>query len=327
MRALFPIIAREVFYMTNRNILVIGGGVGPEAGTLFHQKIIKMTDCGALRDQGHANVLHLSFSQGVGDRTRYLLKERADERSPNPGEQMAHIVNRAISSYIPLDGDFVVGVPCNTFHSETIFDEFKQEIKTPRVHPCNMIELTAEYIGEHFQEKKIILLSTKGTKDTNVYSSQMFQGIITCGPEQQSKITDAIYNDNVGIKGNNPDYLRSATIFEDVVKEIVGKQRKEEFCVIMGCTEIPIAYEKLKRQSKTRKPAQEEKQSPGQAAVLVEPDRQATFLSPESYIDPMNILAANMVIAGGYTLKKEYERYRIVPAIPAPSIMQLLAKL
>ncbi|MBE7637514.1 hypothetical protein GUA87_11715 [Sneathiella sp. P13V-1] len=315
--------------MTNRNVLVIGGGVGPEAGTMFHQKIIKMTDNQGRGDQGHANVIHASFSQGVGDRTKFLLRPLAEVTPPNPGQQMAYVVNSAISGYSRLDGDFIVGVPCNTFHSEEIFTHFKGAIQAPRTHPLNMIELTSAYIGRRFEGKKIILLSTKGTKDTNVYSSQKFAGIITCGPEQQEKITDAIYNKEVGIKGNNPNYLHSANMFESIVREIVGDQRKEDFCVIMGCTEIPIAYDKLMRQAKPLKPEQEEKQPQAQAAVPapIRPHVAATFLPPENYIDPMNILAANMVIAGGYVLKEEYDRFRIVSPVPAPSVGLLLSKL
>ena len=57
--------------LVRRPIIGILGGVGPMAGIIFHQKIIDK--CVVSRDQQHLDVVHLSLSQYVGDRTEYIL--------------------------------------------------------------------------------------------------------------------------------------------------------------------------------------------------------------------------------------------------------------
>ncbi len=316
MRALFLIFAREVFFMTNRNILVVGGGVGPEAGTLFHRKIIEMTDNGESGDQGHANLLHVSFSQFVQDRTAYLKLDAQREEEIqkgnivpniglNPGQEMALVVNNAMKGFSQMGGEFVIGVPCNTFHSKKIFDEFTNFTRNPRVNQLNMIQLTAAFLKEKHLNKKIILLSTEGTRDTRVYRSAEIQNLIECNDEQQHIVTQAIYNKEDGIKSNTPDYLKSAAAFEHVVNQIINGQDRNEYCVIMGCTEIPIAYAKLEKSEEGRK--------------------QGRYAG--CYVDPMDVLAVNMLVAGKYSILPQFHQYEVTPATPPAGSIRLLSKL
>ena len=54
-------------------IIVIGGGVGPMAGVELHKRVIENTLTDGT-DQSHMEVLHLSRSGDVPDRTGFLLK-------------------------------------------------------------------------------------------------------------------------------------------------------------------------------------------------------------------------------------------------------------
>ena len=292
--------------LNNSNILVIGGGVGPEAGTLFHQKIINMTDNQGLNDQGHANVLHASFSQLINDRTKYLIKKEG----PNPGQSMAQMLKNTIQGHAKFGSIFVVGVPCNTFHSDRVYGTFTEELSDPAIFHLNMIQLTTTYFKKRFSNKKIILLSTRGTKETGVYSyifEQNFKDAFKeCEEPGMVEVMDAIYNPETGIKGQNPDYQAAVEKFESAIQGVVQVSNPSEYCVIMGCTEIPIAYNHVRRTG--------------------------TFnfinkIPAENYVDPMDILAANMVATGGYKLKPQYQKYVVVDPIEDSRYRRLMSKL
>ena len=73
--------------MTTRPLLGILGGMGPEAAVYFYQLILKKT--AAKCDQDHLDVLHLSRSSDIADRTKFLLDENQNNpRRPNPSKGM-----------------------------------------------------------------------------------------------------------------------------------------------------------------------------------------------------------------------------------------------
>ncbi|MEH6477576.1 MAG: aspartate/glutamate racemase family protein [Sneathiella sp.] len=298
----------------NRNILVIGGGVGPAASVAFHEKIVNMTDNGTAGDQGHASVVHISMSQFIKDRTAFIR----DGGEPNPGSVMGDLVQASCKAYAKLRGDFVVGVPCNTFHSPVVFNAYQRYLQNPRIKTVNMIESTANYLGANCQGKKVILLSTRGTRDTGVYHNYCQENpdfeFITCNAADdaidsnsandksvaaflkedgepdiakiaenpQGAIMAAIYGVERGIKSIVGDWEINFKIFEAVIQSIIGDDNPANYCVIMGCTEIPLAYAKaFAREART-------------------------VLGGDAYIDPMDILAANMIEKSGYGLKEEF---------------------
>ena len=267
--------------MVNNNILVIGGGVGPEAGTLFHQKIIKMTDNGNDGDQGHANVLHTSFSPFIADRTKFIKSGSG----VNPGTAMALGIKLATQNFEVFGGNLIVGVPCNTFHAPAVYGAFINHLPNTAYVPINMIDLTVEYFKSKLKENEtIILLSTEGTKKSGVYSSQFRQNeinIVECDKESMKQVTDGIYDRQKGIKFGGDDYDWAVDCFETAIHTTCNKLGLDPLkCyVIMGCTEIPLAYEKC---------------SPKKSKSLI--------ISKDRYVDPMDILAANMIVAGGYKI-------------------------
>ena len=67
------------------NLIGILGGVGPLAGVLLHEKIVKGTK--AKSDQDHFDIVHMCLPQYVSDRTDYLLAVADDSKQatlPNP---------------------------------------------------------------------------------------------------------------------------------------------------------------------------------------------------------------------------------------------------
>ncbi len=311
----------------NRNILVIGGGVGPAASVAFHEKIVNMTENGAAGDQGHASVVHISMSQFIKDRTAFIR----DGVEPNPGSVMGDLVHATCNAYSKLGGDFVVGVPCNTFHSPVVFNAYQKYLQNPRIKTVNMIESTANYLGANCRGKKVILLSTRGTRDTGVYHNYCQENpdfdFTTCkAPDEamdrnsandksvaaflkdngepdpakiaenpQGAIMAAIYGVERGIKSIVGDWEINFKIFEAVIQTIIGEDNPANYRVIMGCTEIPLAYAKaIARDAETK-------------------------LDKASYIDPMDILAANMIKESAYGLKEEFSNLVVDQATPSIS--------
>lgn len=300
--------------MCPQNILVIGGGVGPAAGVALHQKIIDITDNSGLLDQGHAPVIHLSMSPFVLDRTKYLLNN-AEGLIPNPGVNMGICVSRACQAYSDYADRFIVGVPCNTFHSRAVFAKYSQIVRHPRIQLVNMIEETARYIRPILERrKKVILLSTRGTRDTRVYtecgeliecdegrdldnSNDKIQGHFFAGGRviegnvvseenvrgnQQGAVMAAIYDPVHGVKGSLPNWANAKILFETVVSQLMHRAQivRDDCCVIMGCTEIPLAYKE---------------------DVI----REFAGCNAGAYVDPMDLLAQKMVTLAGYHLMSE----------------------
>ena len=92
--------------------LLILGGMGPMAGVELHRQLVLNSD--AINDQSHESVIHISESQRINDRTEYLL----GETPVNPGKQASDIIKKY------NDRKYILGVPCNTFHSKLIWNEF-----------------------------------------------------------------------------------------------------------------------------------------------------------------------------------------------------------
>ncbi len=294
-----------------KNFLVIGGGVGPAAGVMFHDKIVNMADNRRMADQGHAPVIHLSMSPYVLDRTKFLL-ENPDLSIPNPGINMGLAVREACKAYECAAQNFVVGVPCNTFHSPAVYSAYESSLRHPRIKLINMIGETACHPmleeNDRNHVEKIILLSTRGTRDTGVYD-RYFKTIpltkCSGGPKNsesdlqktyfsgetasvkkdvvqanmQGAVMAAIYDPVHGVKGKEPNLKRAFELFEAVVEILVGDSDPNNCRVIMGCTEIPLAYLKRKQED-----------------PLVLEDF-------KNYVDPMDCLAKAMILAGGYALK------------------------
>lgn len=216
------------------------GGVGPEAGTIAHRYIIKLTP-EVKRDQDSLEVIHIS-SPDIPDRTDFL----ANKHNFNPAEAVFKVIQtlEEISKFTKRK--IVALVPCNTFHAKPIFDQLKKLIQKnniQNVELLNMVHETGKYIQTHFPKvKKIGLMSTSGTREYKIYHNllePMGYEIIEVELSTQPALHETIYNKEWGIKasGKNEKNTENFLSYAETLKN------KGAEAIILGCTEIPIVLE------------------------------------------------------------------------------------
>lgn len=216
----------------NKEKIGVVGGMGPYAGLDLLQKIFDQTK--ADTDQDHLPVAMLSAPHSISDRTEFLLG-KSDE---NPSFAITEII---YSLY--KQGATIIGMPCNTAHAESIFNEIVNKIPK-NVHLVHMIEKVAEFINEKYPTvKNVGILSTTGTYISNVYPKCLSQyglnGIQVSEEIQENNINPAIYSSNYGVKAHSNPVTKEA--IKDLHKGIKYLIDKNVESIILGCTEIPLA--------------------------------------------------------------------------------------
>ena len=246
-------------------IIGIVGGVGPYAGLDLNTKIFD--NAPAKKDQDFPNVILISFSEIIGDRTMYVLNP---EKHENPAFSIAEVVATLAGA-----GAEYIGIPCNTAHCRPIFSKVEEIIaeKGLKVVLVNMIEETVSHILENYPRiKKVGLLSTLGTRAFGLYNEVAEkQGLelITPSQENAEAVHRAIYDAEFGIKAHsNPVHPKATAIFEENAVKLFNEGAE---AVIMGCTEIPLGLTSTKLKG--------------------------------IFIDPASILARKLLEKAGYQVK------------------------
>jgi len=249
-------------------VIGICGGVGPAAGVLLQQAILQNTDNHGT-DAGHLNVAHFSCSSDTADRTTYLLAPPEKRKTmPNPAHGMqrtVRMIGAAMGERDVILSDSateessssedecdipkqraILGVPCNTFHAPAIWNEFvKIAEQYPNATILHMLEETIEHIRLMFPTAKNIgLVSTSGTRESRVYADLLEQkgyNLVQVPEEMQSEVHDSIYNKVWGLKSTLPEVSnQSSSNFKRFAQVLADKGAD---CIILGCTEIPFAYD------------------------------------------------------------------------------------
>lgn len=212
----------------------IVGGIGPYAGIDLLDNIYGNTV--ASSDQDYINSLLFSLSSKIQDRTEYLLGNIEE----NPGYSIGKIVLTLEKS-----GATVVGIPCNTAHSEHIYSVIQNELEQngSTVKLLHMIEETVVFITTHFSHiRRVGVLSTTGTYKYKLYSKALEPygyEIIEPSPQMQEEIVHpAIYHPVYGIKSTTRPFHPRARQNLELAIEYLQEQGAE--AVILGCTEIPL---------------------------------------------------------------------------------------
>lgn len=212
----------------------IVGGVGPYAGIDLLDNIFGNTL--ASTDQDYINSLLLSLSSKIQDRTQYLLGNTVE----NPGYSIGKIVLTLENS-----GATVVGIPCNTAHSEGIFSVIEKELKHSgsKVKLLHMIDETITFITTHFSHfRRIGVLSTTGTYKYKLYRNALeTYGYETIEPSQRMQeeiVHQAIYHPTYGIKSTTRPFHPKARQNLELAIDYLKEQGAE--AVVLGCTEIPL---------------------------------------------------------------------------------------
>ena len=212
----------------------IVGGLGPYAGLDLVKKIFDLTS--AETDQEHLGVNLLSLPSEVPDRTEFIL----GKSNINPATSIYRLINK-----LEVIGMEVVGIPCNTTHSEIIFSEIVKLLKNngSNVKLVNMVHEVAYYIKQNYPEvSKIGILSTLGTVKSRIYS-EIFSvfDIDVFYPDQETQdlVHLSIYDKVYGIKANSADISENA---KDIIRNATLHLGEFDVdCVVLACTELPLA--------------------------------------------------------------------------------------
>ncbi|ETI33964.1 hypothetical protein AM587_10005759 [Phytophthora nicotianae] len=249
-------------------MLGICGGVGPAAGLLLHQLILQNTDSTG-EDQGHLNVCHFSRSEDMTDRTEYLVyaanssfdatDSDSDSGSTN-GDMSCNYVKEVENPACGMARTFammhaaaaagrarlVVGVPCNTFHAQPIWDEFIRRTRNAScVHHVHMLEETVAFIASKLPScKRVGLMSTTGTRNSRVYHDLLeprgYTVLEVHAGAMQQELHESIYNREWGVKSTAPAVSsRSEANFHRYTLHL--REQGAEV-IILGCTEIPFIF-------------------------------------------------------------------------------------
>ena len=139
----------------------IVGGMGPYAGLDLARKIFDLTQ--AKKDQDHVPLTLISNPERIEDRTEFIL----GKTDINPGIEISKIIKQLANH-----GAKVIGMPCNTAHSEKIIAEVKNLPKN--VQFINMISEVVKCIQRKYSKaKRIGLLATSGTISSGVYNKEI----------------------------------------------------------------------------------------------------------------------------------------------------------
>ena len=218
------------------SILVIGGGVGPAAGVDLHRLIIENSSF-AVIDQDHLRVIHLSFSDLIADRTHSLKNNTYDIVANN----MAIVIKSIIPTLTLFNSHAVVGIPCNTFHANPIFNQFISAMKphSQIITIINMIKETVNYITSTItQHGNIGMMSTTGTRDALLYDAPLNdKGFHVMHCDNQDLIHSSIYHKVWGIKAVNGESIENKRVLTDGLEELYQKGAQ---AIILACTEIPL---------------------------------------------------------------------------------------
>lgn len=198
------------------------GGMGPLATVDLFYKIVTLTDANS--DNDHLHIIVDNYTS-IPDRTSYILGHGEDPKK--------YLIESALK--LEAMGADVIIMPCNTAHY--FYDEI---VKYTHVPFLNMIEETAKEIKKmNPQIRKVGLLATEGTCRAKIYDNILNKyGIETMKPDaaKQSIITNLIYGIKKGIKEFNKNDVNSVISYF----ELQGIDT-----IILGCTELPVAFQTL----------------------------------------------------------------------------------
>lgn len=198
-------------------IVGIIGGMGPEATVDLLTKIIRATP--AKRDQEHIRTL-VDNNPRIPSRVEAILGY-----GPSPGPVMAEMAKNLEKS-----GAHFLAIPCNTAHY--YLSDVKEAVQIPVL---DMIEETVKVLkADNIQN--VALLATTATIATKLYENKLTEAginFILPAPEYQEIVMETIF----AVKSGDLEGIQKYT--DEIINHCLelGAQ-----AVILGCTELPIAY-------------------------------------------------------------------------------------
>lgn len=197
------------------------GGMGPMATCDIFKKIIEITDASC--DSDHAKIC-IDCNTDIPDRTKAILNN-----GPDPVPEM----KKSAAALENMGADVLI-MPCNTAHY--FYDQITPCVNIPVL---NMLDETANELSAA-GIKKAGLLATSGTVESGVYKKALDKfaiEVVTPSDEGQNLVMSLIYD---GVKAGN--YLIDTAPFKSVCEKLFDDGAE---VLILGCTELPIAFEKF----------------------------------------------------------------------------------
>ncbi len=223
--------------------IVILGGVGPMAGVALHQRLVALAKF-AETDQQHPDIVHLSYASRIPDRTEYV----AGRETSNPGICAAEIMRPYIELLRAEQRAYRLVIPCATFHAPSILDPFFEHLgHTARQHFVDMTVCAAATALQQADSGRIGILATTGSVLAGVWTVPIEQrggSVCTLTDALQEGVHNAIYDQQYGVKANaagSPEAIAALQAALDYFRD------QEVNTVIMGCTEIPLIADALRR--------------------------------------------------------------------------------
>ena len=195
------------------------GGMGPAAAVDFYARVVATH--GALRDQDHPPCIMYSATQ-VPDRTAFLLEGGAD---PTP-----ELV--AAARLVESAGADFIAIPCNSAHA--FLAPMRAAVSIPIL---DMIALAVAAIATIMPHaRRIGVLAASGSVKVGLYDEPLREHGLEPFypvPDVQDEVMAAIKEVKAGGAGETSD--------PRFVAAVEHLRDRGADCVIMGCTEIPLA--------------------------------------------------------------------------------------
>jgi len=213
-------------------MLGIIGGMGPQAGNNLFNCILNETN--ATKDQDHLPVVLWSTPGRIADRSQFLMGQTV----VNPA-----IAVTKIAQQMHQFGVRIIGVPCNTFHAQPIWQVFLQSLKVNPVtnlHLVNMVQETANTIAFSYSENTVGILGTLGTYKYNVYGDALTEkhiGFVLPEQTNQVKVHQSVYDTDFGIKAMGKITDESLEIIHETTNNLVEQGAG---LILLGCTELSL---------------------------------------------------------------------------------------
>lgn len=201
------------------------GGMGPLATADLFRKIVTLTQ--AACDNDHIRV-YIDSNSAIPDRTAAILSG-----GPDPVEEMADALR-----HLEACGADCILLPCNTAHY--FLPRLQAMTEIPFI---SMLDAAAAACADRYCGKTAAVLATKGTLATGLYESALkARNVAYLVPDEaeQDALMRVIYG---GVKaGAAPAAYREELEF---VLTALAAKGAEVF--ILGCTELPLAFQLLDR--------------------------------------------------------------------------------
>ncbi len=199
----------------------IVGGMGPLATADLFTKIIHRTK--AAKDQDHIHVL-IDSNPAVPDRTAAIL---------HGGEDPTPILLQSCKNLEAMGADLLL-MACNTAHY--FYDRLQPALHIPMLHMPRETAHAARKMGY----QKVALLATDGTVQSGVYGQAFAQSgveLLLPDPAGQKAVMSLIYD---CVKAGLPRFDTGPVV--DAIRRL---QAAGAQAMVLGCTELPLAFQQF----------------------------------------------------------------------------------